>query len=550
MDQFDTQFFGITPREAARMDPQQRLLLEVCWEAGEDAGLDWSRFRDSKTGVFVGISGVDYGRLSTAGYVRSALTGHGNSAGTQHAIDPYDGTGNSNSIAANRLSYLFDLRAPSVSIDTACSSSLVAIHLASQSLRNEECSMAVAGAVNCILSPEVSLVLATAKMLSPVGQCKTFDASADGYVRGEGCGVVILKRLRDALRDGDRIHAVIRGTAVNQDGRTSGISAPNGLSQQAVIRLALQNAGVAAGDIGYIEAPGTGTPIGDPIEAQAIKKVFPARDSAGPPCYLGSSKANIGHLETAAGMAGLIKTVLVLQRQEIPPQRNLQQLNPHISLSDTPLVIPRESQPFAGNGRPRFAGVSSFGFGGTNAHLILQEPTTQPNDSQNSPAERPQHLLTVSAKSEDALRDLAAAYASQLASEPDASVADFAFTANTGRAHFAYRFFVRGCTAAELIPPLQQESRARPPAMWSSQPSRRELRSCSRARVLSIQTWASGCTKRSPDFRTLSIGVPQSWIPFWNRAFSTSCIPPRNMATRSSTKQSTRSRRYSLSNSR
>ncbi|MGF1937067.1 MAG: beta-ketoacyl synthase N-terminal-like domain-containing protein [Nostoc sp. ChiQUE02] len=355
VDQFDPQFFGISPREAERMDPQQRLLMKVAWEALENAAIPAEKLAGSLSGVFIGISTSDYWRLQTTN------------------IDAYAGTGNAHSIAANRLSYFFDFIGPSLAVDTACSSSLVAAHLACQSLRSGECNLALVGGVNLILSPDLTIAFSQARMMAADGRCKTFDASADGYVRSEGCGVVVLKRLSDALRDGDNILATIRGSAINQDGHSNGLTAPNGLSQQAVIRQALENAGVTPDQISYVEAHGTGTPLGDPIEINSLKAVLSKGRSLNQPCAIGSVKTNIGHLEAAAGIAGLIKVALALYHREIPAHLNLKQLNPHISLENTPFFIPTEHQPWNSVNNSLFAGVSSFGFGGTNAHVVLEE---------------------------------------------------------------------------------------------------------------------------------------------------------------------------------
>jgi phthiocerol/phenolphthiocerol synthesis type-I polyketide synthase C len=425
VDQFDPHFFGISPREASRMDPQQRLLLEVAWEALEDAGQAPHRLAGSQTGVFIGISGVDYSQLQIR---------YGD---FPFDIDAYAGTGNAHSVAANRLSYLLDLRGPSLSLDTACSSSLVAIHLACQSLLSGESSLALAGGVNLILFPALTVAFSQAHMMASDGRCKTFDARADGYVRGEGCGIVILKRLSAALRDGDHIYALVRGSAVNQDGRTAGITAPNGLAQQAVIHQALTRAGITAEQLGYLETHGTATALGDPIEVQAIAAVLGEARSGDQHCVLGSVKANIGHLEAAAGVAGLVKVLLCLKHGEIPAQPHFEKLNPHISLENTPLVIPSERQPWLRLGQPRFAGVSSFGFGGTNAHLILEEgPQRQSTHNQ---IERPLHVLALSAKSALSLRELARRYENHLATHPDESLADVCFSANAGRSHFTHR---------------------------------------------------------------------------------------------------------------
>ena len=425
VDRFDPHFFGISPREASRMDPQQRLLLEVTWEALEDAGQAPHRLAGSQTGVFIGISGVDYSQLQIR-YGDFPLD-----------IDAYAGIGNAHSVAANRLSYLLDLHGPSLAVDTACSSSLVAIHLACQSLLRGESTLALAGGVNLVLFPALTVAFSQARMMASDGRCKTFDAKADGYVRGEGCGIVVLKRFSDAIKDGDSIYALLRGSAVNQDGRTAGITAPNGLAQQAVIRQALLSAGIAADQLSYIETHGTGTALGDPIEVKAIAEVMGEARFGDAHCVLGSVKAHIGHLEAAAGMAGLIKVLLCLKHEEIPAQPHFEELNPLISLEKTHLVIPSEPQPWPRQEQPRFAGVSSFGFGGTNAYLVIEEAPQ--HQSPPNEIERPLHLLTLSAKSASALKELAHRFEHHLAAHPDEALADVSFSANTGRLHFAHR---------------------------------------------------------------------------------------------------------------
>jgi acyl transferase domain-containing protein/acyl-CoA synthetase (AMP-forming)/AMP-acid ligase II/pimeloyl-ACP methyl ester carboxylesterase len=422
IDQFEPQFFGISPREAQSIDPQQRLLLEVSWAALEDAAVANSDLASSNTGVFIGISSSDY----------SQLRFH---YGTE--VDAYIGTGNAHSIAANRLSYLLDLKGPSMAVDTACSSSLVALHLASQSLKTGECSLAIAGGVNLMLSPELTQTFELAGMMAEDGRCKTFDAKADGYVRGEGCGVVILKRLADAQRDGDRVLAVIKGSAINQDGRSNGLTAPNGLAQQAVMRQALANANLASGKVSYIESHGTGTSLGDPIEVNSLKTVLGARDES---CYLGSLKTNIGHLEAAAGIAGLIKTVLCLQHKAIPPNLHFRQLNPLIDLEGTKILIPQKLEPW--NSAVRYAGVSSFGFGGTNAHVVLGEGEQETGKREKGKGKRSLHLLTLSAKTAPALQDLLLSYQDYLESNPAANLADICYTSNIGRIHFNQRLAI------------------------------------------------------------------------------------------------------------
>ena len=302
------------------------------------------------------------------------------------------------SIAANRLSYFLDWRGPSWAVDTACSSSLVAVHQACQSLLQRECNLALAGGVNLILTPQLTMTFSQAKMLAKDGRCKTFDADADGYVRSEGCGVVVLKRLEDAVAHGDKIQAIIRGSAVNQDGQTNGLTAPNGQSQQEVIRLALAKAGVKPSQISYVETHGTGTTLGDPIEVNSLKAVMMEGRESNQPCWIGSVKTNVGHLEAAAGIAGLIKLVLSLEHREIPPHLHLKKLNPYIELEQTEMEIPTQLQPWLSSEEPRRAGVSAFGFGGTNAHVILEEASSVNNDqlpvTNNQKLERSLHVLT------------------------------------------------------------------------------------------------------------------------------------------------------------
>ncbi len=418
VDRFDTQFFGISPREAASMDPQQRLLLEVSWEALENAGLAAETLSGSPTGVFIGISGADYGRLQ---FERS------------ENVSSYAGTGNALSIAANRLSYLLDLRGPSAAVDTACSSSLFAMHQACQSLRQAECDLALAGGVNLILDQHISILFSRAGMLAADGRCKTFSADADGYVRGEGAAIVVLKRLSDAIADGDNVLAIIRGSAVNQDGRSNGLTAPNGPAQQSVITKALENAGVPPARISYVEAHGTGTSLGDPIEVNALKEVLMNGRLPEQPCWIGSVKTNIGHLEGAAGIAGLIKVVLAMQHKEIPPHLHFTKLNPEILIEGTPISIPVQGRQWPEGKYPRLAGISSFGFGGTNAHAIVEE-APEP-DPVEAAVDRPVHLLTLSAKTPEALKSLAKRYEHYLSANRQAVLSDICFTANTGRSH-------------------------------------------------------------------------------------------------------------------
>ncbi|MDI2127659.1 type I polyketide synthase [Yinghuangia seranimata] len=352
---FDAEFFGVSAREAARMDPQQRLALEVAWEALEDAGIAPSGLSGSRTGVYMGVATFDHG---------SAMLGRLDGA------EAYDGTGGALSIVANRLSYVLNLRGPSMVVDSACSSSLVAVHLAAAALRAGEAELALAGGVNVITSPRIALSFSRSGLMAADGRCKPFDARADGYVRSEGAGVVVLKPLARALADGDRVYAVILGGAVNQDGRTNGLTAPNRPAQEAALAAAYQAAGVDPGTVAYVEAHGTGTAVGDPIEVGALATVLCADRPADRPLLIGSAKSNIGHLEAAAGVAGLIKTALSLHHRTVPPTVHFDKPNPLLGLDRIPVVVPAQTEPWPGWGEA-LAGVSSFGFGGTNAHLVL-----------------------------------------------------------------------------------------------------------------------------------------------------------------------------------
>jgi acyl transferase domain-containing protein/SAM-dependent methyltransferase len=436
--EFDAEFFGVSPREAVSMDPQHRLLLETAWETLENAAVSPARVAGSQTGVFVGFGNSDYWRLVY---------------GDEARIDAYSALGNAYSVAAGRLSYFLGLHGPCVTVDTACSSSLVAVHLACQSLRAGECSLALAAGVSLILTPEASINFSKARMLAPDGRCKTFDAKADGYVRGEGCGVVLLKPLSAALADGNRVLAVIRGSAVNQDGRSGGLTAPNGPAQEAVIRAALLAAGVAPHEVGYVEAHGTGTSLGDPIEARAAGAVFSEGRAPERPLAIGSIKTNIGHLEAAAGVAGLLKVVLALQNKRIPPHLHLENPSPYIEWDRLPIVVPTSLTAWAPiNGR-RIAGVSSFGFSGTNAHVIVEEAPQSPKAAVSP--DRPLHVLALSAKSAEALAQLAREYDNYLGSAETASLADVCFTANAGRAHFAHRLSMTGESKGAMRQGLQ-----------------------------------------------------------------------------------------------
>ncbi len=458
VDKFDAEFFHVAPKEAIALDPQQRLLLEVSWEALEHAGINPADLRDSDTGVFVGIFTNDYQMLEV-----------------KQQDDPhlYMSTGASAATASGRIAYFFGWHGPAVSVDTASSSSLVALHYAVMSVQSGECQMALAAGVNLILAPDLSIAFTRAGMLSPDGRSKGFDAAANGYVRGEGCGVVVLKRLSDALRDGDNVLALVRGTAINQDGASQGLTTPSGESQAAVIRKALATAGLEPGDVYYIEAHGSGTPVGDPIEGNALQQVYGAGRTQ--PWVVGSVKTNIGHLEAAAGIAGVIKAVLALQHQMIPQHLHFQRLNP--ALTGLQAIIPTQRMAWKNGSGARRAAVSSFGFSGTNAHAILeqapqdlpftryalqmlQQPSRQVAGIAN--AERPvgkartHHLCLLSAQDSQALHELAQRYIAHLSVHPEMTfLADLCYTTQVGRAQFAHRLAAVATTTAELSEQLQ-----------------------------------------------------------------------------------------------
>ncbi len=439
IDRFDPYAFGISPREAARMDPQQRLLLEVTWEALEDAGIPLARLAGSRTGVFVGISSNDYGLLQLADPALS---------------DPHAGTGNALSIAANRVSYLLDLHGPSLSVDTACSSSLVAVHLACQSLRSGECDIALAGGVNVILSPAITVNFTKAGFMAPDGRCKAFDARADGYVRGEGSGMVVLKPLEAAQADGDRVYAVIRGSATNSDGRTQGLTAPNARAQADVLRAAYRQAGVAPARVRFVECHGTGTALGDPLEAQALGSVLADGRPDHRPLTIGSVKTNIGHLEAAAGIAALIKTALALWHRQLPPSLHFRSPNPLIPFEDLRLRVPQRPESLDDGDAPPVAGVSAFGFGGTNAHVVLEAPPTvdRSDEGETSGHAAPRaYLLPISAHTADAVRSHARSYIAFLRERPAAALRDICYTAAVRRHHHDHRLAVAGATPDALV---------------------------------------------------------------------------------------------------
>ncbi len=429
IEMFDAAFFGISPREADRLDPQQRLLLEVAWEALEDAGQPSERLAGSLTGVFLGLWLNDYEARLFA---------------NPAAVDFYMTTGTGRYSASGRLSYVLGLEGPSLTIDTACSSSLVAVHLACQSLRRNECSVALAGGANIILQPHISIAYSQSGMMAPDGRCKFGDARANGYVRSEGAGIVVLKPLSKALSDGDPVYAVIRGSAVNNDGRTSGyMTTPSQTGQERMLRLAYQDAGLSPSQVRYVEAHGTGTIAGDPVELTALGNVLSPDRPPGKDCYIGSVKTNFGHTEGAAGIAGLIKTALVLKHRMVPANLHLQELNPAIAWNDYPLVIPRELMNLVQDSEPAVAGVSAFGISGTNAHAVLTEAPR--GEHANEDAQLQTDLacvLTLSARSPGALTSLAHAYVSALEEEGGPSLYDVCYTGALRRTHHDHRLAV------------------------------------------------------------------------------------------------------------
>ncbi len=432
---FDPEFFGITPREAQTLDPQQRLLLEVTWEALEEAGIAPSSLAGSSTGVFVGICASDH-------FQRALGRGH-------EAIDMYVASGNAFSVAAGRLSYFLGLHGPSMSIDTSCSSSLVALHLACQSLRRGESQVAIVAGVNLMCSPETSISLSKAHALAPDARCKTFDAAANGIARGEGCGVLVLKRLADATNDGDRILAVVRGSAVDQDGKSGGLTVPSGPAQEAVIRAALADASVQPAEVDYLEAHGTGTSLGDPIEVRAVANALGAGRPADAPLVLGSVKTNLGHLESAAGIVGVMKVILALQNEHIPKHLNFKDPSPHIPWSEYPVVVAAEGRTWPRGARRRLAGVSSFGFSGTNAHAVIEEaPRPSPHAGAPGPEAPKVHCLPLSARTKEALRALAARCEEALGAS-GTSLAEAARMAGAGREHFLERAAIVASTKDE-----------------------------------------------------------------------------------------------------
>jgi phthiocerol/phenolphthiocerol synthesis type-I polyketide synthase C len=442
IDKFDAGFFGISPREARRIDPQQRILLELTWDAMENAGIVPARLAGSQTGVFVGISFSDYAALQRE---------------DPDLVDAYVMSGSAVSNAANRISYIFDLHGPSFAVDTACSSSLVAVHEACVSLWRGESTVAIAGGINALLSASGFIGFSKAHMLSPTSRCHAFDASGDGYVRSEGGGVVLLKPLAQAVADGDPIWAVIAGSGVNSDGRTTGLAMPNPVAQEALLRQVYRDAGIDPASVAYIEAHGTGTSVGDPVECTALGHVFGAARPAGDPCRIGSVKTNVGHLEPASGVAGLMKVLLALRHRELPRSLHLSTPNPQIPFAELNLSVVAEKTELASG--PLVMGVNSFGFGGTNAHIVLREPDPKPAAAAKKPPAatvKPEiEPLLISASNGEALGALALRYAELLRSASAPSLAALCRAAATLRTHHAQRLAVFGAGGSEIAAKLE-----------------------------------------------------------------------------------------------
>ncbi len=442
LEEFDPLFFGISPREAERLDPQQRLLLETAWEALEDAGQDVNALEGSATGVFVGQWLSDFeNRLFT----------------DAEAVDFYMTTGSGRYASSGRISYLLGLTGPSITIDTACSSSLVAVHLAVSSLRSGECTVALAGGANTILQPHISVAYSQSRMMAPDGRCKFGDASGDGYVRSEGAGIVVLKRLDRALADGDRIYAVIRGSASNNDGRSSGsMGTPSRVGQEALLRAAYRDAQLSPGRVGYVEAHGTGTRAGDPVELGALSTVLAEGRPEGQRARVGSVKTNFGHTEGAAGIAGLIKATLALHHETIAPSLHCKTLNPAVPWDVAPVEIARTLTEWRGP-QPRFAGVSAFGIAGANAHVVLESAPAVAEVVRADPR-RAVHLLPVSARSPEALRALAARYADRLESDASLNLSSVCATAARKRTPLEQRAVIAARSRDEMIRALRRFS--------------------------------------------------------------------------------------------
>jgi len=447
-EDFDAEFFHISPREAKFVDPQQRLLLELAWEAMEDGGIVPDNIRGSDAAVFIGGFTTDWQTLH-------------NSPHNRNHCGNYSGINSSKTILSARIAHFFDLRGPCFTLDTACSSSLVAVHLACQNLWQNECSLALAGGINAMLVPETTIAMAKGRFLNPEGRCRTFDADAKGYVRGEGGGIVILRRLSEALRDRNPIYALIRGTGINQDGHTHGIAQPNAEAQKQLIQKVLCDSGVSPWRIHYVETHGTGTPVGDPAEAMALNHVLedPKRSH---PCYIGAVKSNFGHLEAAAGIAGLIKTALCLKHKQIPPNLHFKTANPNIPFEKYCLKIPTTIQDFPSQEQAHFGCVNAFGYGGTNAHAVMQSHEVSERKIDGIKPEKP-FLFPFSAKNAESLKDAASTFAQFLDANPDVNLFDIAYTLSKRRSLFEYRLAASAESSQELKNKLDMFSKGENP---------------------------------------------------------------------------------------
>ncbi|WP_431936072.1 type I polyketide synthase, partial [Micromonospora sp. RP3T] len=453
VDHFDAGFFGISPREAAAVDPQQRLTLELGWEALEDAGVVPERVRGTSVGVFIGANKDDYATLSRR---------YGVEAITEHST-----TGLQRGMIANRVSYAFGLTGPSITVDTAQSSSLVAVHLACESLRRGECASALVGGVLLNLSAEAAVELSRFGALSPDGRCFTFDERANGFVRGEGGAVLVLKPLRQALADGDHVYCVIRGSAVNHDGPSEGLTVPSACAQEEVIRFAHERAGVQAADIQYVELHGTGTRVGDPIEAAALGAAVGRPRRAHGPLRVGSVKTNIGHLECAAGIAGLLKVILAIHHRQIPASLNFRQASPEVRLEEQNLQVQTQTAGWPDPGRPLVAGVSSFGMGGANCHVVVSEVTdgeAGQSTTLDAPAGPTPWALPLSAKTARALGEQAMRLRAFVTEQPEIPIRDVAWTMATARSVFAHRAVVVAGDVDGFLAGLQDVAGLQDPA--------------------------------------------------------------------------------------
>ena len=438
IDEFDARFFNISPKEANALDPQQRILLEVTWEAFENANMNIEQYNGSNTGVYVGICNNEYYLSQTQ-------------SGDLTTINPYSLTGCSWSTACGRISYTFGFEGPCASVDTACSSALTALHFACTALKTGEADMQVVAGVNLIESPTTGIGFSKLQATCPDGYCKSFDASANGYARGEGCGVILLKRLSDAIRDENEILAVVRATGINQDGKSNGLTAPNGESQEKLIQTTMARGGVTSDSIDYVEMHGTGTKLGDPIEVNAVASTYGANRTQGNTLKIGSVKSNIGHLESAAGTASIIKVLLALKHNMIPANLHFNEPNPLIDWERSQLEVVDHNTVWAKKDSPRMAAVNGFGFGGSNAHVILEEYKGEESAEADETQDGMDFVLKITAQSEPSLNQLIQTYYDLLETSTDEEIADIVYTANRGRADLSYRFLVTGNSRTMLM---------------------------------------------------------------------------------------------------